>query len=72
MNREKFQYLITNITAVLHNYLNIAEYSGRVVLVVNAAKGEVSTVEVSNVVSLNLEGYKDGKDVPAFQSKPGS
>ena len=72
MEQEKFSFLITNITAVLHNYLNVAKYTGKVVLVIDARKGEVSKVDVSNIVTLDLEGYKHGKGVPAIQEQQGS
>lgn len=72
MDQEKFQYLITNITAVLHNYINVAKYTGQVVLVMSVKRGEVKQIDVSNVVTLDLEGYKHGKDVPSIQEKQGS
>lgn len=61
---DKFQKLITTLTAVLHNYLYIAKQSGTITINVDAVKGDVVKVEVINRLRLNVDGLNDGKTTP--------
>ena len=62
MTGAAFQKLITNITVVLNNYLQIAKQSGRIIVVVDAVNGEVKRCSVGNTLELNVEELKNAKE----------
>ena len=63
-----FQKLITNITVVLNNYLQIAKQSGRIVIMVDAISGEPTKVSIGNTLELNIEELKNAKEGATVQS----
>jgi hypothetical protein len=72
MEKEKFSFLITNITAVLHNYLQLAKQSGTITIKLDAVNGDVVDCTVTNSLRLNLQGLQDGKGATTVQGKPGT
>lgn len=61
-----FQLVITNITAVLYNYLRVAKQSGTVTINVSAVNGNVTGVEVINRLILDVSRLDtDGEDAPS-------
>lgn len=61
MEREAFQKLITNIVAVLNNYLLIAKQSGRITIILDSVNGDVKRCVVGNSLELNLDQLKEKK-----------
>ena len=67
---ERFTYLITNITAVLHNYLRLAKQSGTITIKLDARNGEVMDCTVTNSLRLNLQGLeRNGKGTTTVQGE---
>lgn len=55
MTKKAFQNLVTNIVAVLNNYLMIAKQSGRITIVLDAEQGKVIRCAVGNTLEINIK-----------------
>lgn len=60
MNDQKFKHLITNITVILNNYLNLAKQSGTITITLDAFNGDVKKCAVTNTMLVKLEEDSNG------------
>ena len=60
MNEAVFKKLITSITVILNNYLNLAKQSGRITITLDAMNGEIKQCAVTNTMLVNLKEKTDG------------
>lgn len=58
MEQKNLEALVTNITLILHNYLVIAKQSGRIMIVLDADRGDVTQCVVTNSMKVDLKGLK--------------